>query len=108
MTVNLQDSDDRKKYLSDKLDDLMDGISGSYGIVLMEELLSRLEQTINEFNTEVQGLMKSLKENNKERNKLIKEIKTKPNSDLPDNLDNNTNEKELSAWEKKLEELDKK
>ena len=108
MTVNLQDSDDRKKYLTDKLDDLMDGISGSYGVVLMEELLSRLEQTINEFNSEVQGLMKSLKENNKERNKLIKEIKTKPNSDLPNDLNDETNEKELSAWEKKLEELDKK
>ena len=108
MTVNLQDSDDRKKYLSDKLDDLMDGISGSYGVVLMEELLTRLEQTINEFNNEVQTLMKSLKENNKERNKLIQEIKTSSNNEPTPLSDDSSDEKELSAWEKKLEELDKK
>ena len=107
MTVNLQDSEDRKKYLSEKLDDLMDGISGSYGVILMEELLKRLEQTINEFNNEVQVLMKSLKENNNERNKLIKEIKSEDKISNISNLDDDQ-KKELSAWEKKLEELDKK
>ena len=107
MTVNLQDSEDRKKYLSEKLDDLMDGISGSYGVILMEELLKRLEQTINEFNNEVQVLMKSLKENNNERNKLIKEIKSEDKISNISNLDDDY-KKELSAWEKKLEELDKK
>jgi len=108
MTVNLQDSEDRKKYLSDKLDDLMDGISGSYGVVLMEELLKRLEQTINEFNNEVQVLMKSLKENNNERNKLMKEIKSVDKASTISQIDDDNDKKELSAWEKKLEELDKK
>jgi len=108
MTVNLQDSEDRKKYLSEKLDDLMDGISGSYGVILMEELLKRLEQTINEFNNEVQVLMKSLKENNNERNKLMTEIKTADKVSNISKTDNIIDKRELSAWEKKLEELDKK
>ena len=43
MAVDLTDSDKRKEYLTEKLDDLLDGINESYGVTLMEELISRLE-----------------------------------------------------------------
>ena len=52
MSVDLDTTEGRKQYLSDKLDDLLDGINESYGVVLMEELLSRLELTIKDFNDE--------------------------------------------------------
>ena len=43
-----------KEYLTEKMDDLLEGISDSYGTVLMEELISRLETTITDFNNEIQ------------------------------------------------------
>ena len=43
MSVDLETTEGRKKYLSDKLDDLLDGINESYGSVLMQELINRLE-----------------------------------------------------------------
>ena len=46
MGVDLQNADARKSYLSEKLDDLMDGINDSYGTVLMDELISQLERTV--------------------------------------------------------------
>ena len=42
MTVDLKNADATKLYLSDKLDDLIDGISDSYRTVLMEALIARL------------------------------------------------------------------
>ena len=46
MAVDLQNADARKSYLSEKLDDLMDGINDSYGTVLMDELISQLELSL--------------------------------------------------------------
>ena len=50
-----------KEYLSSKLDDLLDGISESYGTLLMEELISRLESTITDFNNEMTSVFEYLK-----------------------------------------------
>ncbi|MBH31655.1 MAG: hypothetical protein CMG71_06660 [Candidatus Marinimicrobia bacterium] len=106
MTVDLQNSEARKTYLSAKLDDLMDGISDSYGTVLMDELISRLERTVSEFNNEVGTLMLSLKENGERRNELMEKIKS-GTTDQPVETPV-AQEKEMSAWEKRLEALEKK
>ncbi len=106
MTVDLQNAEARKSYLSVKLDDLMDGISDSYGTVLMDELISRLERTVSEFNNEVGSLMGRLKENSERRDELMEKIKSgAPDEPIEPPV---TQEKEMSAWEKRLEALDKK
>jgi len=76
MGVDLQNADARKSYLSDKLDDLMDGINDSYGTVLMDELISQLERTVSKFNEEVQILMGQLKNNSERREGLLEKIKS--------------------------------
>ncbi len=76
MGVDLQNADARKSYLSEKLDDLMDGINDSYGTVLMDELISQLERTVSKFNDEVQILMGQLKDNSDRRDGLLEKIKT--------------------------------
>lgn len=70
MAIDLGNSDSRKSYLKDKLDDLLDGIHESYTSVLMDELISRLERTVNDFNLEVKELMSLLKEEPKKRKKF--------------------------------------
>ena len=109
MGVDLQNADARKSYLSEKLDDLMDGINDSYGTVLMDELISQLERTVSKFNEEVQTLMRQLKDNSDRRDGLLEKIKTgiveEASHDTPEPI---SDKKEMSAWELKLEEMEKR
>ena len=109
MGVDLQNADARKSYLSDKLDDLMDGINDSYGTVLMDELISQLERTVSKFNEEVQILMSQLKNSSERREGLLEKIKSGVLDETPANtLQPVLRKKEMSAWELKLEEMEKK
>ena len=52
MSIDFGKKEAREGYLQAKLDDLLDGINSSYGQALLDELMSRLEATINDFNKE--------------------------------------------------------
>ena len=109
MGVDLQNADARKSYLSEKLDDLMDGINDSYGTVLMDELISQLERTVSKFNEEVQILMGQLKNNSERREGLLEKIKSGVLDETPPDTPQPVSEKkEMSAWEIKLEKMEKK
>ena len=66
--MDFNKKDDRTKYLQDKFDNLLDVIGENYGTALMEELVSRLSDTIDDFNKEMSNLFDSLKESNKVTN----------------------------------------
>lgn len=59
--VDFDSQDSRMNFLKGQLNDLLDGINNVYGQDLMEELLKRLEKTIENYNTEISGLMGKLK-----------------------------------------------
>ena len=96
--MELDTPDGRKKYLSDKLDNLLDGINDSYGKMLLEELIGRLETTIKDFNDEIVELCSQLSDKEKERQHVIDIMKSE---DTP--VDDNAS----AEWEKKLEEIEK-
>lgn len=60
-TLDFDSSESRLGFLKSQLNDLLDGINNTYGSELMEELLKRLEKTIEDYNVEVSGLMGRLK-----------------------------------------------
>ena len=97
--MELDTADGRKKYLSEKLDNLLEGINDSYGKMLLEELIGRLETTIKEFNDEIVELCSKLSEKEKERQHVIDMMK---NEDV-----NSANGEASTDWEKKLEEIEK-
>jgi DNA anti-recombination protein RmuC len=113
MSIDFGKKEAREGYLQTKLDDLLDGINASYGQSLLDELMARLEATIDDFNKEVDRLMDSLKKSSEEKEKLIQEIKSgktpkadaegadagKSTGDKPEIEE----ERELSEWEKRLE-----
>ena len=134
MGIELDTTEGRKQYLSEKLDDLLDGINESYGTVLMEELLNRLELTIKDFNDEMKILCDQLVKKQKERQNLFKMLKSNEGK-LPRNLtskdspsDDNAlldimsseipnqassqlsevSDEDIPVWEKKLAKLEKK
>ena len=134
MGIDLNTTEGRKEYLSEKLDDLLDGINESYGTVLMEELLKRLELTIQDFNDEMKTLCDQLFKKQEERQNLLQMIKTKEGmtsqtvtgefphiddskpSDITSSakIENENahssykdSDEDIPAWEKKLSKLEK-
>ena len=125
MSIDLDSTEGRKHYLSEKLDDLLEGINDSYGTLLMEELLARLELTIKDFNDEMKNLCDELVKKEKERQQLLEMIKTPDSMPEPTLSPKQTTtsdtaprditpieieeiEENVPEWEKKLAKLDKK
>ena len=125
MSIDLDSTEGRKQYLSEKLDDLLEGINDSYGTLLMEELLARLELTVKDFNDEMKVLCDQLVTKEKERQQLMEMLKTTdelpaPTSsgapaaqDVSQSVETTFVETEelgedVPEWEKKLAKLEKK
>ena len=124
MSIDLDSTEGRKQYLSEKLDDLLEGINDSYGTILMEELLSRLELTVKDFNDEMKTLCGQLVKKEQERQQLLEMLKSSSGmpapasgavpvegggeiSDAPP-VEPDEPEEDIPEWEKKLAKLEKK
>ena len=125
MSIDLDSTEGRKQYLSEKLDDLLEGINDSYGTLLMEELLARLELAVKDFNDEMKNLCDQLVTKEKERQQLMEMLKTtdgipapapdtqQPTPDTseavdPGHMEIEEPEEDVPEWEKKLAKLEKK
>ena len=110
MSIDFSKKEDREGYLQAKRDDLLDGINASYGQSLLDELMVRLETTIDDFNKEVDDLMDSLKKSSDEKEKLMQQIKAgeseqsaKAAQASVGSDDTSDEDRDLSEWEKRLE-----
>jgi|TARA_B100000959_G_scaffold239784_1_gene260620 hypothetical protein len=104
MAVDFSKSEDRKKYLVEKLDDLLLGINVNYGSHLMEELANRLQKTVDEFKEELQDLIGSLKTSNEKKEELLaKIISGEADSHKTSEPESVEEKSEISEWEKRLE-----
>mgnify|MGYP001162260093 FL=1 len=108
MSLDFSSQEDRLSYLNEKLDDILDGINSIYGSALTDELVTRMERTIIDFNDEILEIMGEIKLNADKKNQLLHDIidgnvtLSKP-SDVASSSKNDSDN--LSAWEKKLEGL---
>ena len=93
MPIDLQTEKGRKSFLKDNLSNLLDGINDTYGQIIFEELLKRIDATISEFNEEMNQAFNSLK------------IKEKRRIQAYENFQNQSEEnvEDQNEWEKKLE-----
>ena len=121
MSIDLGSKEGRKHYLSEKLDDLLEGINDSYGTLLMEELLARLELTVKDFNDEMKTLCDELVKKEKERQQLLEMLKTTDGMPKQSSASKKTKgslditpieteipEEDVPEWEKKLAKLENK
>ena len=111
MSIEFNNQDSRLGYLNDKLDDLLDGINASYGEELFNELVKRLERTVNDFNDEISVLTEEVKGNSEKRAEIIHTLmegqdmaQTETTADEGQETSNLDSEI-LSEWEKRLEGL---
>ena len=118
MGINFENKENRLEYLSSKLDDLLDSINSSYGKTLLDELVTRLHRTIEDFNEEFQGIIGDLKDSSERRHQILHDLmegntlskakEKKPTEIVDDSVSDTTEEApsaEMSEWEKKLEGL---
>jgi len=108
MSIEFDKKAGREEYLHIKLDDLLDGINESYGQSLLDELMTRLEATISDFNTEVENLLGTLKENSEKKDQLLEKIKNSAEIEINEKeqtLEPKEAAQELSLYEKRLEGL---
>jgi chromosome segregation ATPase len=125
LSIDLDSTEGRKQYLSEKLDDLLVGINDSYGTLLMEELLARLELTVKDFNDEMKVLCDQLVTKEKERQQLMEMLKTTDALPVPAPggapaaqdasqsveiafVETEELGEDVPEWEKKLAKLEKK
>ena len=112
MSIDLDTTEGRKKYLSDKLDDLLDGINDSYGKLLLDELIIRLELTVKDFNEEMKVLVDQLVKKEKERQQILEMMKSSAivdssETDIEESTSTEVDVAELSEWEQKLAKIEK-
>ena len=109
MTIDFESKDGRQNYLNEKLDNLLSGINASYGQVLLDELVTRLQRTLADFNEEVEGIMGNLKDSSDRRNQIIHDLmegnETASGSAPSDGGDTPAGGTEMSEWEKRLESM---
>ena len=109
MTIDFESKDGRQNYLNEKLDNLLSGINASYGQVLLDELVTRLQRTLADFNEEVGGIMGDLKESSDRRNQIIHDLmegnETASGSAPSDGGETPAGGGEMSEWEKRLESM---
>jgi len=116
MAIDFGSKESRDDYLNNKLDDLLSNVNETYGQVLLEELVTRLERTLADFNEEFEGIVGDLKVSSDRRNQILHDLMIGKDSEIADQSkslsdDNGTPEiaaPEMSEWEKKLESADKK
>ena len=57
----------KSDYLTDKVNDLVSNIGSQYGDLLIDELFRRLDNTITDFDDEINDLFSSLKEHEQKK-----------------------------------------
>ncbi len=110
MSIEFNNQDSRLGYLNDKLDDLLDGINASYGEELFNELVERLQRTIDDFNEEIANLTEEVKGNSEKRAEIIHTLMegqdmSQSSSPANDTTESNLDSEIMSEWEKRLEGL---
>ena len=109
MTIDFESKDGRQNYLNEKLDNLLSGINASYGQVLLDELVTRLQRTLADFNEEVEGIMGDLKDSSDRRNLIIHDLmegnETSSGAAPSDGDETPAGGAAISEWEKRLESM---
>ena len=114
MASEINTKDQLAAMLSAKLNEFLDGVSDSYGKVILDELVARLEYTVTDFKDEVGDIMEQMLENAANKKEILADLiarETKP--DVAEEVTNGEvsegsskeGERDMSEWEKKLEQL---
>ena len=118
MSTEINTKDQIAAMLSAKLNEFLDGVGDSYGKVILDELVARIEYTITDFKDEVGEVMEQMLENAANKKEILSNLiagesapssgddsAVETSSDSPQSSAGADDSREMSEWEKKLEKL---
>ena len=97
VAIDLSTPEGRSSYLADSLSDLINGVDSTYGTLIFDELLKRIDKTIKDFNSEMENIFDELKVNEKKRQTMLRKLKSTKTLD-----EQKEAEREKKEWEQKL------
>ena len=97
MAIDLSTPEGRSNYLKDSLSNLINGVDSTYGTLIFDELIKRIDKTIKDFNGEMESIFDELKVNEKKRQAMLRKLKSNKTLDEQQEA-----EKEKKEWEQKL------
>ena len=100
MAIDLSTPEGRSSYLNDRLSDLINGVDSTYGNLIFDELLKRIDKTIKDFNAEMETIFDELKVNEKKKQTMLLRLRKSKSSDEQAEADKGKKE-----WEQKLLDL---
>ncbi len=100
MAIDLSTPEGRSSYLNDKLSDLIHGVDSTYGDIIFDELIKRIDSTIKNFNAEMEIVFDELKTNENKRQSVLLKLKKSSSLDEKEEKD-----KQKREWEQKLLDL---
>ena len=74
MASEINTKDQLAAMLSAKLNEFLDGVSDSYGKVILDELVARLEYTVADFKDEVGDIMEQMLENAANKKEILADL----------------------------------
>ncbi len=102
MMQNKKKEINKDDFLSDRVNTLVSNIGSQYGELLLDELFKRLNNTINDFDNEINALFVSLKEQEEKKQSVIGLMKKGKTV----TKDAQNDSELISDWEIKLAEID--
>ena len=114
MASEINTKDQLAAMLSAKLNEFLDGVSDSYGKVILDELVARLEYTVTDFKDEVGDIMEQMLENAANKKEILADLIAREGKStvIEEATDGEASvgtagegDREMSEWEKKLEQL---
>ncbi len=99
---NKKTDTNNEDYLSGRVNALVNNIGSQYGELLLDELFKRLDNTINDFDNEINALFDSLKEQEEKKQSVIGLMKK--GKSVTKEAQNDA--ELISDWEIKLAEID--
>ena len=102
MMQNKKKEINKDNFLSERVNTLVSNIGSQYGELLLDELFKRLNNTINDFDNEINALFVSLKEQEEKKQSVIGLMKKGKTV----TKDSQNDSELISDWEIKLAEID--
>ena len=87
MAIDLSTPEGRNSYLNDKLSDLINGVDSTYGNIIFEELLKRIDSTIKDFHTEMESIFEDIKISEKKKQSMLLKLKKQSDPDKKQEVD---------------------
>ena len=106
----VQPEEIQKSYLLENFEAIIEQIGEGYGAPLQEELIRRMEKTVAEFHEDVSDLVVQLKDQSEKRQNTLKQMLNSDDQEIVDKIadevDDIPEEREMSAYERRLENMD--